>query len=458
MATTSIGRITAGITTALVSGLIVLGLPSASHAAPANSQSAVSQTRPRLARFGQSGDHVRALQQALMSKGFTLVGGADGVFSPRTRAALRNFQSVVGFRPTGRLDRKTARLLGLTDAPVVAAAPVSAQAPAPAVAPAQPAPAAIAWSVGMLPVFGARGETVSAVQNALIAAGVQVFGGADGVFGNATRTALRSFQTTRGLQARGTLDEATAIELGLLPRPSAPAPATPAPTVAPAQPAPAAIAWSVGMLPVFGARGETVSAVQNALIAAGVQVFGGADGVFGNATRTALRSFQTTRGLQARGTLDEATAIELGLLPRPTLAVSISVFPVRPACFFADTWMAPRGENRKHEGVDIIANRGQDVFAVADGTITRVYTADTAKLSGNALRLTQADGTYFFYAHLDTFAPGVGLGSKVTAGQVIGTVGSTGATTPHLHFEVHPLGGAAVNPYPIVKAVNACRN
>ncbi|MFM8390559.1 MAG: M23 family metallopeptidase, partial [Actinomycetota bacterium] len=111
----------------------------------------------------------------------------------------------------------------------------------------------------------------------------------------------------------------------------------------------------------------------------------------------------------------------------------------------------------KHEGVDIIANRGQEVLAVADGTITKMYTADTAKLSGNAVRLTMGDGTYFFYAHLDTFAPGVAVGTKVVAGQVIGTVGSTGATTPHLHFEVHPQGGAAVNPYPIVKAVDACK-
>ena len=68
-----------------------------------------------------------------------------------------------------------------------------------------------------------------------------------------------------------------------------------------------------------------------------------------------------------------------------------------------------------------------------------------------------ADGTYFFYAHLDTFAEGIAEGVAVTAGQVIGTVGSTGnAGTAHLHFEVHPGGGAAVNPYPIIKAVDAC--
>lgn len=211
------------------------------------------------------------------------------------------------------------------------------------------------------------------------------------------------------------------------------------------------------MFPAYGSQGESVKALQNALMGAGTSVFGGADGIFGFATRVALMSFQKARALAVTGALDEATAIELGLMPRPATAVTIAVFPVRPACYFTDTWGAPRGTDRTHEGVDIIANRGQEVLAVADGTITKVYTVDTAKLSGNAVRLTTADGTYFFYAHLDTFAAGIGVGAKVTAGQVIGTVGSTGTTTPHLHFEVHPLGGAAINPYPIVKAIDACR-
>jgi murein DD-endopeptidase MepM/ murein hydrolase activator NlpD len=77
-------------------------------------------------------------------------------------------------------------------------------------------------------------------------------------------------------------------------------------------------------------------------------------------------------------------------------------------------------------------------------------------LSGNSIRLTIGDGTYFFYAHLDGFAAGLSAGQSVRAGQVIGYLGATGATSNHLHFEVHPQGGAAVNPYPIVKAVDAC--
>jgi murein DD-endopeptidase MepM/ murein hydrolase activator NlpD len=68
-----------------------------------------------------------------------------------------------------------------------------------------------------------------------------------------------------------------------------------------------------------------------------------------------------------------------------------------------------------------------------------------------------ADGTYFFYAHFSEFAPGIEIGTKVVPGQIIGFNGATGnASVPHLHFEIHPGGGAAINPFPIVKAIDGC--
>ena len=120
-------------------------------------------------------------------------------------------------------------------------------------------------------------------------------------------------------------------------------------------------------------------------------------------------------------------------------------------------WGAPRSGGRKHQGVDIIAKSGTPLYAVQTGTITKRQTDYRGSLAGNALWLTLPDGTYYFYAHLSSFADGIGVGTKVTAGTVIGYVGTTGnASVPHLHFEVHPNGGAAVNPYPIVKAVSGC--
>jgi hypothetical protein len=137
--------------------------------------------------------------------------------------------------------------------------------------------------------------------------------------------------------------------------------------------------------------------------------------------------------------------------------VSIEQFPVQGICWFADTWGDPRSGGRHHEGVDILAPLGKRVYAVDDGTLTRQYLDRPGALAGNGWRLTRADGTYFFYAHFSSFAAGLHVGSQVQAGQIIGFVGETGnAGAPHLHFEVHPGGGAAVNPTDVVARVDGC--
>ncbi len=142
----------------------------------------------------------------------------------------------------------------------------------------------------------------------------------------------------------------------------------------------------------------------------------------------------------------------------PTPTVTIAQFPVQGMCYFTDTFGAPRSGGRTHAGVDIIAKSGLYLYAVADGTLTKQYIDAPGSLAGNGWRLTRADGTYFFYAHLSAFAPGLAVGSAVKAGQILGYVGMTGnAGTPHLHFEVHPGGGVAINPTPVVKAVDGCK-
>ncbi len=136
----------------------------------------------------------------------------------------------------------------------------------------------------------------------------------------------------------------------------------------------------------------------------------------------------------------------------------MAVAPVAGQCWYGDTWQQARSRGRVHLGTDIGAAEGTPVRAVVTGRISRVYHDRTGSLSGNGLKLRTPDGTYFFYAHLSAFATGIDLGVPVTAGQIIGYVGHTGnALGPHLHLEIHPGGGAAVNPYPILKAgVGAC--
>jgi murein DD-endopeptidase MepM/ murein hydrolase activator NlpD len=138
-------------------------------------------------------------------------------------------------------------------------------------------------------------------------------------------------------------------------------------------------------------------------------------------------------------------------------AVKLDVLPVQGPCWYFDTWRAPRGGGRLHEGVDIITSAGNYVYAVTDGRLTGRDWDQPTRISGNAWKLTAADGTYFYYAHLQGFAPGLQVGSRVKAGEIIGWVGETGnASGPNLHFEIHPGGGPAVNPYPTVAAAGGC--
>jgi murein DD-endopeptidase MepM/ murein hydrolase activator NlpD len=406
-------------------------------ATPVAAQSASAKTAS-LPKMGESGPEVTRMQQAIVARGFTIKGGIDGSFGSATQVALRSLQKVAGFAPTGRLDAKTAKFLGLVD-----------------VAP---------LSKSNFPTVGSSGDAVWSLQQALINSGVQVKGGADGKFGLATSIALGKFQAMKGLSVTKSVDESTAIALGLLAAPVAKSTAkktvatASAPVAAPVVAA-ASVTGSpitIDSLPVRGQKSENVRTLQNALINAGIEVKGGADGVFGVATSVSIGKFQSAQGLNVTTALDAPTAAALGLIPSlaelglPTL----QAFPVQGRCGFTDSWHAPRPGGRLHEGVDIIGARGLAIYAVADGVITRMLTGGT--LSGNSIRLTIADGTYFFYAHLDGFAAGLTAGQTVRAGQIIGYLGSTGSTSNHLHFEVHPKGGAAVNPYPIVKAVDAC--
>jgi murein DD-endopeptidase MepM/ murein hydrolase activator NlpD len=124
------------------------------------------------------------------------------------------------------------------------------------------------------------------------------------------------------------------------------------------------------------------------------------------------------------------------------------LFPVDAAArpTFRDDFAAARSGGRTHAGIDIFAAEGSRVFAVAPGWVRFAENA----LGGHVAHLVTDDATWFYYAHLSAFE---GAARRVKAGDVIGYVGKTGnaaLTAPHLHFEVHPQGGAPVNPYPLL--------
>jgi len=101
------------------------------------------------------------------------------------------------------------------------------------------------------------------------------------------------------------------------------------------------------------------------------------------------------------------------------------------------------GYTRRHNGTDFAAPRGTPILASGNGVVER---ADRFGSFGNYTRLRHANGFQTMYAHQSRFARGIRVGARVTQGQVIGYVGTTGRSTgPHLHYEVH-LNGNPVNP------------
>src|SRR4029453_19192501 len=115
----------------------------------------------------------------------------------------------------------------------------------------------------------------------------------------------------------------------------------------------------------------------------------------------------------------------------------------------ADTWGAPRGVDRRHEGIDIFAPLGRPVISTTKGVVFKV---GENSLGGHVVRVLGPGWQWHYYAHLDRFAD-IAPGSVVEQGTVLGYVGNTGnarGTPYHLHYGVYRFMGGAQNPYPLL--------
>jgi len=118
-----------------------------------------------------------------------------------------------------------------------------------------------------------------------------------------------------------------------------------------------------------------------------------------------------------------------------------------PGAAFTDDFGQPRSGGRTHQGVDLHAPSGIPELAVVSGNVTY----GDGGGGGMGAYIAGDDGNRYVYYHLSQY---IGPPRHVSPGEVIGRVGATGdATGPHLHFEFHPGGGPAVDPYPTLAKI-----
>jgi hypothetical protein len=205
-------------------------------------------------------------------------------------------------------------------------------------------------------------------------------------------------------------------------------------------------------------------------VAARVNRAGLLDGTANDAVRELepelMRHHRTTAGgalflLLVAGLLAATGAARSGGTTKPI------VFPVLGATHYVDDFGAPRAGG-PHQGIDIIAAKKSLALAAEAGKVKFWTTSATA---GCMLYLHGASGTTYYYIHLNNdltrgddnrgkcvagtaYATGLKDGAKVAAGQPVGFVGDSGdadGAHAHLHFEVHPGGGKAVDGYPYLQ-------
>lgn len=258
--------------------------------------------------------------------------------------------------------------------------------------------------------------SVASLQVALREQGLYL-GTIDGVEGRQTRVALRTLQRRSGLTTDGLVGPQTRRALGRL-----------------------------GKHPLgsrnlrAGAIGWDVASLQF-LIAWHGFPSGSLDGVFGPRLGSALRRYQTWAGIEVDGVAGHGTIASLRSHPkRCPLGLR---WPVSGS---VGDGFGPRGD-RFHAGLDIAGHLGARVRAARAGRVVYAGWADGG--FGKLVSIEHENGVVSMYAHLSRVS--TRLGRWVSAGRLVGRVGTTGRSTgPHLHFEIR-VRGASVDPLPALR-------
>jgi hypothetical protein len=266
---------------------------------------------------------------------------------------------------------------------------------------------------------GAASSDIAALQVAMSGIGLYPHP-VDGITGPWTQQAVRAFQSQHGLSVDGVAGPQTRAALGKRGKPS------------------------LGARPMHnGQRGWDVAALQFLLHERGFEP-GGFDGGFGSNTESAVRRFQSAAHIGVDGVAGSAT---LAALNGKHVVTTSPIGPVRvfrpvPGPIGDGFGWIPPG--RWHTGLDFPEPMGTPIHAGGVGVVS--FAGFNTGGYGNLVVISHRLGFESWYAHQSRII--VSVGQRVSGGQTIGYVGSTGHSTgPHLHFEVRHFG-TPVDPTP----------
>jgi murein DD-endopeptidase MepM/ murein hydrolase activator NlpD len=218
-----------------------------------------------------------------------------------------------------------------------------------------------------------------------------------------------------------------------------------------------------------GDSGPAVRKLQLKLRAHG-QHYVVADGSFGRVTQRGVEVVQRAMHLKVTGVANVAFLRKLGLevvvvaatvptpaAPTPRVTKYLRAFPIVGTSTdpystskypYADAF-GTLGAEGPIQGADLPAAKGTPVVAVCNATVIDINRVATG-LGGVWIWLQDVTGNQYYYAHLNSISAVLNIGSELRTGQDIGTVGNSGdaeSGAPYLYLEVHPGGGAAIDPF-----------